>query len=227
MECLNLSLFSECDDDWSVAAGERIDDVALAAKACEAVPGLGYFPDYIDRDEEQAFLRAVDAAPWSSEWQRRTQHYGRSYLESQRKKYAAADEGEDGSTPLPEWIWGVRDRLVADNVFGRPANQMGINEYLPGQGIAGHVDYHGGEVVSITLGTGCVMDFHKTDGSAVASMWLAPRSMVALKAEARSLWTHGIRSRKTDVVDGGSVARGRRVSVTLRCILYPASSPPF
>jgi len=217
MQCLNLSLFSESEDDWAIEAASRIDASTLAEKACEAVSGLGYYPDYINTQEEQMFLREVDKAPWNTHWQRRTQHYGRSYRESLNPK-SLADEDAEGAF-LPDWVLPLRDRLVRDEIFGRPANQMGINEYLPGQGIAGHVDYHGGEVVSITLGTGCVMDFHKIDGAASASMWLPPRSMVVLKAEARSLWTHGIARRKTDVVNGMTIPRGRRVSLTLRSIL--------
>jgi alkylated DNA repair dioxygenase AlkB len=216
MQCLNLSLFADCYDDLELENSARIDDISLANVASDIVPGLCYYPNYISKAAEHDLLTAVDAAAWSTHWQRRTQHYGRSYRENAHP--SLADEGSSNSY-LPEWIMQVRQRLVDDQIFGKVANQMGINEYLPGQGIAGHVDYHGGEVVSISMGSGCLMDFHKLDGSKNASMWLAPRSLVALKGEARSLWTHGIARRKTDIVNGITIARARRVSVTLRCIV--------
>ena len=49
--------------------------------------------------------------------------------------------------------------------------------------------------------------------------WLAPRSMVVLKGEARTVWRHGIARRKNDVVNGTVIPRGRRVSITFRYIL--------
>lgn len=242
-----LSLFSDFDDElgrmeqtapaqlWNASA---IDDLALAASAKQIVPGLGYMPDFITRDEELDLVRHIDTMDWSNHWQRRTQYYGRKYLPGDEMDAAATavrtarDRRLAASTSvvdhLPWWAIKYRDRLVDLGVFERPANQMGINEYTPGQGIAPHVDYHGGEVVSITLITGCIMEFARVDGDEVdavdrlldspaeASMWLPPRSMVILKGEARRRWTHGIARRKKDIVGGRLIPRGRRISVTFR-----------
>jgi alkylated DNA repair dioxygenase AlkB len=225
-----LSLFSELDDAALDAAlldgpqswrADRIDQGAMAARASEIVGGLDYLPDYISRDEERRLLRHVDSRPWSTHWQRRTQYYGRRYLPADSADWADGLFGY-ANTPsnahLPWWVSSLEERLWRDGTFARMPNQMGINEYLPGQGIAPHVDYHGGEVVSITLGAGCLMDFSRADGCTEASMWLAPRSIVVLKGDARMLWRHGIARRKRDIVDGLSVARGRRVSVTFRYV---------
>ena len=246
-----LSLFSDLDDElgrlehsapdqlWNARA---IDDRAIADIAVSIVPGLGYVPDFISRDEELELVRQIDQMDWSNHWQRRTQYYGRRYLPADevdpsggaprpaqlasRDRRLAAQTGVVDH--LPHWAIKFRDRLVRQGVFEHAPNQMGINEYVPGQGIAPHVDYHGGEVVSITLITGCVMDFERVDAEdnrvdlfdrpTSASAWLPPRSMVVLKGEARTRWTHGIARRKKDMVDGLAIPRGRRISVTFRYI---------
>jgi alkylated DNA repair dioxygenase AlkB len=257
-----LNLFSEFDDElgqmeqsapdqlWNASA---LDDLAIAAVARQIVPGLDYVRDFITRDEEVELVRHIDSMDWSNHWQRRTQYYGRRYLpndEVNEHRAKARDRFLNSGIVdhLPWWAMRYRERLVEQGIFEHAPNQMGINEYLPGQGIAPHVDYHGGEVVSITLITGCVMDFTtfpvggdaqksargtSTTGAALAaheeeegilvgpteaSMWLPPRSMVVLKGDARSKWTHGIARRKKDVVYGRVIPRGRRVSVTFRYI---------
>ena len=242
-----LSLFSDFDDElarmersapaqlWNASA---IDDLALAAGAKEIVPGLDYIVDFITRDEELELVRHIDSMDWANHWQRRTQYYGRRYLPTDDTEHRAKARDRflaSGTVDhLPWWAMKYRERLVEHGVFEHHPNQMGINEYLPGQGIAPHVDYHGGEVVSITLITGCVMDFERVESDAAvapaeelpmfsgpseASMWLPPRSMVVLKGEARSRWTHGIARRKKDVVSGRVIPRGRRISVTFRYIV--------
>jgi len=244
-----LSLFSELEDElgqleqsapaqlWNAAS---IDDAAIAQRAKDIVPGLDYIHDFITRDEELDLVRQIDKMDWSNHWQRRTQYYGRRYLPDdepnanaiRNAKQATRDRRLAAQTGvvdhIPWWAIRFRDRLVDQGIFEHAPNQMGINEYLPGQGIAPHVDYHGGEVVSITLITGCVMDFERVDaeGASVdlfdrptlASAWLPPRSMVVLKGEARTRWTHGIARRKKDIVDGRVIPRGRRISVTFRWI---------
>jgi alkylated DNA repair dioxygenase AlkB len=238
-----LSLFTDLDDElaqmeqsapdqlWNASG---IDDLAIAARAKDVVPGLDYIANFITRDEELDLVRHIDGMDWSNHWQRRTQYYGRKYLpgddlDEHRTRARDRRLASGIVDHLPWWSMKYRDRLVEQGIFAHHPNQMGINEYLPGQGIAPHVDYHGGEVVSITLITGCVMDFERVesmeidtrailDDPTAASMWLPPRSMAVLKGEARSRWTHGIARRKKDIVNGRVIPRGRRISVTFRCI---------
>jgi len=244
-----LSLFAELEDElgqleqsapaqlWNAAS---IDDDAIAQRARDIVPGLDFIPDFISRDEELDLVRQIDKMDWSNHWQRRTQYYGRRYLPDDEPNADAIRSAKQASRDrrlaaqtgvvdhLPWWAIKYRDRLFEQGIFANPPNQMGINEYLPGQGIAPHVDYHGGEVVSITLITGCVMDFERIDAEDAnvdlfgqptqASAWLPPRSMVVLKGEARTRWTHGIARRKKDIVEGRVIPRGRRISVTFRWI---------
>ena len=54
-------------------------------------------------------------------------------------------------------------------------------------------------------------------GSGLQTAVLLPRrSLLVLAGEARHAWRHGIAARRTDVVGGGTVARERRVSLTVR-----------
>lgn len=63
------------------------------------------------------------------------------------------------------------------------------------------------------------MDFSNIHSGNTATQVLAPRSLLVLSGEARFNWTHGIPARKSDVIDGKKIARGRRVSLTFRTVI--------
>lgn len=178
------------------------------------IPGLTYRPDYVTEEEERALLLAVDAAPWRAQWQRRTQHYGFGYPEG-GSRFATPVQ----VAPIPEWLAAVGARLVADGLLGARVDNVVVNEYLPGQGIGPHRDVPAyEEVVSLSLGSPCVMDLVRLDGGAARELLLAPRSALALAGEARWGWTHGIARRRIDRWRGRRVPRGRRVSLTFRTL---------
>ncbi len=170
------------------------------------IPGLSYFPDYVRPADEAALVAAIDGAPWNIAWKRRRQPYGAGY-----GKGAA-------SPPIPGWGRRLADRLFADGVTAVPFDQMLVNEYLPGQGISPHTDYapFGRTVVSVSLLSPCVMDFHHPPTGRRARLLLEPRSLLVLSDEARFDWEHGIAPRKRDVWHGFPMDRGRRLSVTFR-----------
>ena len=103
------------------------------------------------------------------------------------------------------------------------ADQVIVNEYEPGQGISNHIDCEPcfqGTIVSLSLGSGCFMDFtNKFDKTKKIPVWLAPRSIVILKDEARYEWLHGIAARKSDKLNGYKHDRRRRVSLTFRKVI--------
>ncbi|MBX2853617.1 MAG: alpha-ketoglutarate-dependent dioxygenase AlkB [Rhodobacteraceae bacterium] len=178
------------------------------------VPGLIYQPDYIDSIAETSLLTAIDAAPWITDLKRRVQHYGWRYDYKARSVPPDAYLG-----PLPDWLTPLAHRLADEGLFGAPPDQAIINEYLPGQGIAPHIDCEpcfGPVIASLSLGGSCVMVFSREERK--APITLAPRSMVVMTGEARELWKHGIPARKSDPGPGGSALRGRRVSVTFRVV---------
>jgi alkylated DNA repair dioxygenase AlkB len=170
------------------------------------IPGLAYVPDYVTEAEERSLVRAIDRQPWDTQWRRRRQPYGATYGKG------------PPAPPIPDWGRRLAVRLSSDGITARPFDQMLVNEYLPGQGIALHRDYAAFDrtVVSVSLLSACVMEFRHRPTGRRERLLLDPRSVLVLSDEARYEWEHGIPARKTDRWDGASLARARRLSITLR-----------
>lgn len=99
-------------------------------------------------------------------------------------------------------------------------DQAIINEYMPGQGIADHMDSapsFSEVVTSLSLGSVVVMEMKKNDQ--IVSILLEPRSLFVMRGAARYEWTHGIAKRKQDRYDGQTFARERRLSITFRRVI--------
>ncbi|MEO9457695.1 MAG: alpha-ketoglutarate-dependent dioxygenase AlkB [Lentilitoribacter sp.] len=98
-----------------------------------------------------------------------------------------------------------------------------MNEYLPGQGIAPHVDCvpcFDNTIASLSLISSCEMNFRNLDYPELKSnLYLKPRSLLVLKDKSRLDWTHGIAPRKSDVVNGVRLSRTRRLSLTFRKVI--------
>ncbi|WP_423918650.1 alpha-ketoglutarate-dependent dioxygenase AlkB [Candidatus Poriferisodalis sp.] len=105
----------------------------------------------------------------------------------------------------------------------RPFEQAIINEYLPGQGIAPHIDRDcfGPVVATVSLGSAVNMDFHCDATGDDYVERLEPRSLLLMHGDARSGWRHGIAKRQTDNWSGQKIQRHRRVSITFRTITEP------
>ncbi len=95
-----------------------------------------------------------------------------------------------------------------------------VNEYLPGQGISAHTDSlaYGETIQCYTLGSGAIMRFTHAVTGEIQELYVEPRSVYTMTGEARYQWKHEMVARKSDVVEGKRVTRGRRVSVTLRSV---------
>ncbi|MDA2812309.1 hypothetical protein O4J56_16830 [Nocardiopsis sp. RSe5-2] len=102
-----------------------------------AVPGLKYIADWLAADACRDLLSEIDAAEWSAQLKRRVQHYGRRYDYGRR---SVAGDGRDDAPPLPPWAHAMAARLADEGLMDREAEQVIVNEYLPGQGISAHVD---------------------------------------------------------------------------------------
>ena len=187
-------------------------------KAIATIGGLGYVKNYITEYQHDWLLTEIDKHEWLTDLKRRVQHYGFKYDYKARKVNYDMRIGE-----LPEWLKRVSQKLCEDKHMPEVADQVIVNEYRPGQGIASHIDCEPcfeGTIVSLSLGSGCVMNFtHKFDKTKKIPVWLAPRSLVVLSGEARKEWLHGIPARKSDVWDGQKHERQRRVSLTFRKVI--------
>jgi alkylated DNA repair dioxygenase AlkB len=173
------------------------------------IPGLRYLPDYITQAQEQELAAAIDAEPWNTNWERRRQLYGATY-----------GRQDEAVRPIPDWGQDLAARMHLEGLGERQFDQMLINEYLPGQGIAFHLDYEPFDrtVVSLSLLSACVMDFRHVAGDRRESLLLEPRSLLVLSDEARYQWQHGIARRKNDKWQGETIRRLRRLSVTYRLL---------
>lgn len=184
------------------------------------IKGLRYIPDFISEEEQSALLISIDALLWNNDLKRRTQHYGYKYDYTKKSINKEAYVG-----PIPDFIQPLIARFSEHQIDLSKADQVIVNEYQPGQGIAKHVDCvpcFGPVIASLSLGSSCVMEFDACFEFAEGSMMLGPKSLIVLADEARYNWTHAIPALKEDLWKGEKVPRERRVSLTFRTVKLDA-----
>lgn len=204
--------------------------LSLVEAETTSVPvGLEYYPDFLVPSEEHRLLALVDDCEWLTDIARRVQHFG--------YKYDYTSRGLDGTAriaPLPEWLVEL-SKMVRESASeetkrlldtNQPFDQAIINEYLPGQGIAPHIDRDcfGPIVATVSLGSAANMDFDYRSTSDKYTQRLMPRSLLLLSGDARSNWFHGIAKRHSDKWNGHKAKRERRVSITFRTINQTGSA---
>ncbi|MBF9222492.1 alpha-ketoglutarate-dependent dioxygenase AlkB [Hymenobacter ruricola] len=191
-------------------------ECVLTLNSAEPIPGLQYLSDYVDSRLQARLLTCIDESPWQDDLKRRVQHYGYRYDYKSRRVDRSQYLG-----PLPSWCEYYAQQFYAAGYFtDAPPDQVIVNEYEPGQGIAPHIDCtpcFDDTVVSISLGSACIMNLSRADDSTQTfDQVLMPGSTLILQGEARFKWRHGIRPVKADIIKGQRVARQRRVSLTFR-----------
>eukprot|EP00501_MAST-03F_sp_TOSAG23-6_P002334 GSMAST32.ASY1.ANO1.2436.1 assembled CDS len=192
----------------------RIECTSLTTSI--VVPGLIYVPNIITHDEEELLLQSIDAASWQLRLKRRVQHYSYTF------DYSCNEIDRKNSTmPMPKWICEplkISDGALKNSVT---PDQLTVNEYLPGQGIAPHIDTTNSFVDgigSICLSSTVGFQMKDTLSNVKKEIPHHRRSLVMLTGSSRYTWTHAIAPRKSDVFDGILFQRGRRVSLTFRKI---------
>lgn len=184
----------------------------------EQIPGLQYIPDFLDQASHDTLLEVIDTLPWLADLKRRVQHYGYRYNYKKRAIDASMKVGV-----LPDWAERLGQQAFDQKLTLQAFDQVIVNEYEPGQGIARHVDCEpcfDDTIMSVSLGTPCVMHFTSlTNKNIDIPVVLAPKSVVVLSGEARYKWQHSIRANKSEIVDGHKIIRGRRVSLTFRKVI--------
>lgn len=190
---------------------------AIEEKPAPDIPGLIYIPDFISCEEEAALLKAIDDTPWLHDLKRRVQHYGYKY------DYKARTVAPDAYLgPLPNWLQLIAQKLKTKDLFPRQPDQAIVNEYLPGQGIAAHIDCapcFDDAIASLTLGSAAMMQFTHPDTKERQELYLKERSLILLSGPARYEWQHSIPARKSDTIDSFKIPRERRVSLTFRNVI--------
>ena len=208
-----LDLFSLTDQQSPLP-----DPLPNNAEAIDAIEGFSYIEDYINQNQHDRLLYQIDKHQWLADLKRRVQHYGFKYDYKARKVNHDMRIGQ-----LPEWLQKLGRKLYEDDYMAAEPDQVIVNEYEPGQGISSHIDCEpcfANMIVSLSLGSACVMDFtNKLDKTKRIPVWLAPRSIIVLRDEARYKWLHGIAPRKSDPWVGQTYERQRRVSLTFRKVI--------
>jgi alkylated DNA repair dioxygenase AlkB len=181
------------------------------------IKGLNYLPNFITQLEHDLLLKQIDSQPWLSDLKRRVQHYGYRYNYKARRIDPSLHIGA-----LPDWGLDLASKLYNENIISELPDQLIVNEYQPGQGISRHIDCvpcFAETIISLSLGSSCVMDFTRVSTGEKISVLLEPRSIVVLKDDARYQWMHSIAARKVDRFQGQTITRERRLSLTFRKVI--------
>jgi alkylated DNA repair dioxygenase AlkB len=174
--------------------------------------GFTYQPDLLDQHEERVLLEQIAALPFAAvefrgfTAKRRAIHFGVGYDFDDRAITTAPR--------MPDYLVPIRERAAA--VADEPPESFTealVMEYPAGAVIGWHRDApkFGPVVLGVSLLSAARMRFKRSNGDAGlerASLVLEPRSMYALKGEARSKWQHSI-----PAVDS------LRYSITFRSVL--------
>ncbi|CEG38777.1 alkylated dna repair protein alkb 8 [Plasmopara halstedii] len=186
------------------------------------VPGLRFETEFIDEAQEAACMAFFDrdhGAHWAHTIRaRQVQHFGYEFNYNTRR----CDLNEPINEPIPEVLQPILDKIVKCGIMdGERPDQITVNEYLPGQGIAFHVDTHSAFTTTIATLSICsevVMDFRHSANGRNEGIILSARSLAVMSDASRYYWEHAIVPRTFDVIDGMQIPRQRRVSITFRKI---------
>jgi alkylated DNA repair dioxygenase AlkB len=180
------------------------------------LPGLSYMSNFVSEEEANSLISCIDQNEWSDALKRKVQQYGYRYSYTNRTV-----NSEDYIGTIPEIFGNVGKKLVENGYFTEMPEQIIVNNYEPGQGIALHVDnpeIFDDTVCSLSLVSAYNMVFENVETREKKEVALMPRSLLVMTGDARYKWKHGIVSRKSDKdpETNQRVPRGRRVSVTFR-----------
>ena len=173
------------------------------------ISGLIYLPRYISQQHHDWLIEQIDTQQWDSSMRRRVQHYGYRYDYKARRVTPDMFLGD-----LPSWLNRIASQLCDDGLIEAVPDQVIVNEYEPGQGIAAHTDCEpcfGHRIFSLSLGGSTEMELtHPVKPK--ATVLLESRSLLIMYGQARYDWKHGIPARKSD----NGVRRSRRINLTFR-----------
>jgi len=194
-------------------------------QTAELPKGLIVIENYVSVQEQERLLTAVNKQTWLNLLKRRVQHYGYEY--DYQKRSAITKIGD-----LPDFTKELTNSLVNNGYFETTPDQLIINEYTPGQGIAAHTDalVFGDPIVSLSLGSSCMFTFTRSFNCELSDskgslpsgteekfeLFLKPGTLVVMSGESRYQWKHAIIPRKSDVYQDKTIKRETRVSLTFR-----------
>ena len=153
---------------------------------------------------------------------RRVKHYGYEF----RYGTNDFDPARQLAARLPPIFDRLLNKLVDENLLTSDTwpDQLTVNIYEPGQGIAPHVDNPNAfddYVISVSLMSDLSMVFRQQHKKKMSQLCLRANSVLVLRGESRFEWSHAIAERKHDLMTDldGHVrvnVRSKRVSLTFR-----------
>lgn len=175
------------------------------------IPGLIYIPNFCSVAEQSILINEIDALPWCHDLKRRVQHYGYKYDYTKKLIDPTMAVGL-----LPANCLILAEKISEHRKNKVIFDQLIVNEYMPGQGIAAHIDCmpcFANEIATISLCDVYPIVFNLNDEK--HELFLEVGSLLLISGEARYVWRHSIPARKSD----NGRARSRRVSLTFRNVI--------
>jgi alkylated DNA repair dioxygenase AlkB len=194
----------------------------------ELPPGLEIYDLIRDSFWQDKLFELVDIFDKNQPLKRKTRQYGYEY------DYKARESHKDKKLKkltytTPKKLLCIADVLYKYNLMRQKPNQIIINKYEPGEGISAHRDhirYFTGDIATLSLGSAYIMRFRPhpentlVDPKKIYDVLLPVGSLAVMKDDARSLWTHEIIGKKSDIICGKKIERGTRISITFRTVSY-------
>ncbi|MGE4063458.1 MAG: alpha-ketoglutarate-dependent dioxygenase AlkB [Rhodospirillaceae bacterium] len=156
--------------------------------------GFLYRPEVLTPQEGQSLVAQFGHLPFKPfEFHG---YLGHRRIVSYGLRYDYAKRRVEPAEPLPDFLFGLRDRAAAalDVPSERIAHGM-VTEYTPGAGIGWHLDKpEFEEVIAFSLLAPCRLRFRRKmgDGWERRAAEIAPHSLYALRGESRWAWQHSI-----------------------------------
>lgn len=193
----DIAIEADCAEDED---GEC--EICNARKYDRDTLGFDLQEEYLTEEELVALMKLVEEGTWANDKeQKRVQIFGYNYLEPTLP-----------SVPIPSSYSFLVDKLEKD-CYGK-FDQLIISEYLPGVGVAAHVDrfFWDERVVGVSVIGTCnlrLLPLDEKSADEVKNYELQAGSLYCLSGKSRYEYSHSI--------DGQSVTE-RRISFTFRTL---------
>ena len=185
-----------------------------------SIQGLNIVHDFITSEEENVYINLLDKMVWDDSMSRRVIHFEFLYYYHNLNKNQKINK-------IPKWMkelfYNCRPYLLSNipDHFDESKLMVIANEYLPGQGIAPHIDdpkLFGEWIICIVLNSGCNIMF--TDNNISHTIYVPNKSLYKMSGDSRYKYKHSISKLKYDKInDNIKIKREKRISITFRYML--------
>lgn len=181
----------------------------------EIFPSLTLYKNFLTDEQEQKLYNYIDNLEWDTKTlKRHIQQYGYNYVYNTKIS---------STTKLKELtklslLDCLSELLYKFKIMSVLPNQQIINKYLPGEGISGHSDaiIFDKSISTLSLGSDIIMIFTNKNTKEQKEVILPRKSLLVLDDNSRYNWNHEIKSRKSDKINGKTIKRNTRISITFR-----------